>query len=181
MTVGRRGVSPIYIKDLSGLQTKIKQLEGKDPAAALRANRTASIGIGEMVADYMRVYPISDPAKRSATWKREGGFVSEKQKGWFFAALREGTIHIPYRRKASGGLQGKWYVRPTYSGAVVGNPVPYGIWVHHPKHQIAMHRDSGWRTLNLSTIMTKVFKRGGRQKLVDAVDKMLKDVGFGTK
>lgn len=75
------------------------------------------------------------------------GFKSEKQRRWFFAALREGLIEVPYRR--TGMLGRSWTMRidSTVDGIEgrVGTNIVYAPWVQDKDRQAAIHQGR-WQT-----------------------------------
>ena len=76
-------------------------------------------------------------------------FKSRKQRLFVLAAIRDGRIHIPYRRRHSAGLAGAWVHRATVQpNAIEGtlvNHKPYGPFVLDPKSQAQYHRGT-WPT-----------------------------------
>jgi hypothetical protein len=72
-------------------------------------------------------------------------FVSDKQRRFFFAALRDGTLGVPYKR--TGKLGQGWTVNFENGGlsAVVGNNVPYGPLVQKAGEQAGFHQNN-WLT-----------------------------------
>lgn len=82
------------------------------------------------------------PSGYRMVWK------SEKQRRFFFAALREGLIQVPYRR--TGTLGRSWTHKIDVGGStlikgVLGNNVEYGPWVQGEGQQAAIHVNR-WRT-----------------------------------
>lgn len=77
-------------------------------------------------------------------------FKTDKSRRYFFWALRNGKIDVPYRRGASPGsetLGRKWTISAQDSGltAVVGNNVSYGRLVQG-ESQTGYHKTTGWKT-----------------------------------
>ena len=74
-------------------------------------------------------------------------FVSERQRRYVMAAIRRGTIKVPYVR--TGKLGQSWDYRITVSGnglrGEVGPGISYGIWVQSSERQAVIHRGR-WRT-----------------------------------
>ena len=74
-------------------------------------------------------------------------FVSDKQRRFFFAALREGTIQVPYRR--TGTLGRKWTSKVTFTDddvmGFVGNNTPYAPLVQGFDTQARIHAGN-WQT-----------------------------------
>ena len=76
-------------------------------------------------------------------------FVSEKQRRYFFAALRDGRIVLPYRRRgAGGGLASRWGQVEEDGGLtqVIGNDSAYAPFVIGHESQSLYMRSLGWRT-----------------------------------
>jgi hypothetical protein len=102
--------------------------------------KDVSLGVATDLAGYMKRYPVGNSLNRKMEWK------SDKQRRWFFWAVRNDLITFPYRRSKSGGLSGGWNVKSIPGGAVVGNRMEYGIWVQSWKFQTKMHKSSSWTT-----------------------------------
>jgi hypothetical protein len=73
-------------------------------------------------------------------------FKTEKSRRYFFWALREGIITVPYRRTMN--LQHRWTVKGMKGGLqqIIGNNAAYGPMVQDPNEQTAYHQKTGWRT-----------------------------------
>jgi len=94
-------------------------------------------------------YPPRRQLTRASVYGRT--FESERQRKFFFAALRSGAIEVPYRRgssRRSERLGARWTVRLEAGGlaAVVGNNASYGPWVMGPRSQSSFMRALGWPT-----------------------------------
>ena len=83
-------------------------------------------------------YPPKRPLKVSQYW-------TPKQRRWFFANLRAGTITVPYKR--TDVLKDKWTVKGSNKGLTwtVGNNTPYGPLVMGPGEQVEYH-SGNWKT-----------------------------------
>ena len=107
---------------------------------AMTVARDAMEEAVERVRTQIAVYP-PPPHGYRMVWK------SEKQRRWFFAALREGQIVVPYRR--TGRLGQRWttevIVAPAEVRGVVGNVTTYGPWVQSEAKQAFIHQGR-WRT-----------------------------------
>lgn len=76
-------------------------------------------------------------------------FVSDKQRGWFFANLKEGKLQLPYRRTGTLGRTLHSEVREMGSNIVglIGNNTVYAPWVISSEEvgsrgpQARMHKD----------------------------------------
>jgi hypothetical protein len=72
---------------------------------------------------------------------------TEKQRRWFFWALHNGLIQVPYVRR--GKLGQSWNTSVTASGnslhGVVGTNLKYAVYVMNSQRQALIHRQN-WRT-----------------------------------
>lgn len=128
-----------YIQ-IEGLDRVIGKLENLQQLNTVKAGiKAAAIHVKGKIAEY-------PPRKHiPMRWK------SERQRRWFFAALRSGAIDVPYKRGSSPGSEGlgrRWTVKERDDGlsAVVGNNVSYGPFVQREDSQYWMHKASGWKT-----------------------------------
>ncbi len=81
--------------------------------------------------------------------RRPQPFKSVKSRKYFFWALKQGTIQVPYVRGRSPGsedMKHRWIVRQTSEGVEVANNTSYVHLVHDAKEQAAYHREGGWQT-----------------------------------
>lgn len=126
----------IHVRGLDRLLEKLNKLGRMDYA------KKAIKDAGDHVKGKIAEYPPQRHHKMR--WK------SEKQRRWFFAALRRGTITVPYRRGQgrSEDLGGSWTVEIKDGGltAVIGNNVSYGPLVQQEGKQYWMHKATGWKT-----------------------------------
>ena len=103
---------------------------------ALKRATTASVAL-------LRKRLAKYPGKSSGKME----FVSDKQRRFFFAALREGKIHVPYQRTVTLGK--RWTTEVSRRGddlvGKVGNATVYGPFVQSVDQQAAIHRGR-WRT-----------------------------------
>lgn len=88
-------------------------------------------------------------------------FTSEKQRRYFFAALHDGSIKVPYRRTRTLGRQ--WTTKVEYiNGGVVGTVgtiTPYAPYVQGREKQSLMHAGR-WATAEetLDTMAADIFE-----------------------
>lgn len=124
--------------EIVGLRELMADVDRLAAGVALRDTMETAV---EMVRTQIAVYP-APPSGYRMVWK------SEKQRRWFFAALREGRIQVPYRR--TGTLGRRWTTNITGSGSAeirgeIGNATEYGPWVQAAESQAAIHQGR-WRT-----------------------------------
>ena len=150
----------IEIEGLDELVRKLNDLAQLDKVhAGLKA---AALYLKGQVAQY--------PARKHITIQQVGGWASEKQRRWFFWALREGKIDVPYRRGVSPGSENlgkKWTIKYDQAKfeATVGNNVSYGPFVQGNK-QTKMMQMIGWKTVET---VAKEEKQRVAEYIFDAV------------
>jgi hypothetical protein len=115
---------------VDGIEALLSRVERAVGNAVLRAAMEKATAL---IQARLAVYP---PAQR-----RPMTFVSDKQRRFFFAALREGRIEVPYRR--TGTLGRRWTTEISGSGldlvGRVGNNTSYGPYVMGRASQAAYH------------------------------------------
>jgi len=124
----------VTIEGMDKLQRKLRRM------ASGQAARRAVAEAATYVKGQAAIYP---PVRRQLQ-----PFKTDKQRRYFFWALRSGAINVPYKRRgAGGGLAGGWTVIFTGDGlnAVVGNAVSYGPYVMG-SHSQALYHAGNWKT-----------------------------------
>jgi hypothetical protein len=109
---------------------------------------------GELLTETLKLYAADlrkaleeYPPYKYVSRKQAYGvpFFSDRQRRWFFAALRSGELQLPYSRTMK--LQNSWEVRPLSGSQVwVTNSAPYAGFVIDKERQSRMARLIGWRT-----------------------------------
>lgn len=101
-------------------------------------------------------------------------FTSEKHQRWFFWALRQGIITVPYSR--TGAMREGWRALKFRAESVlIVNEEPAAVWAKGDETQTDAHRRRGWRTVGedlrraaqkLARIVARHIERamGGRSK-----------------
>ncbi len=93
----------------------------------------------------MREYPPQISVTRAQAYGQT--FQNDKQRRWFFAALRRGELTIPYKR--TGHLADMWRVwEPAKNQAVLTNDTSYAGLVQERGKQSRMMTIIGWRTVS---------------------------------
>lgn len=127
------------IQTIEGLDEVLVRLiaarKGAPIAAALKA-------AGANIKAEMQAYPQQKTGRKMA-------FKSEKQRRYFFWALKRGLIEVPYRRGLSPGssnLKQLWRVVLVSPVRVeIQNSARYAKWVHSAKDQALIHKGT-WIT-----------------------------------
>ena len=100
------------------------------------------------VSDYslevVREYPPQKYVTRRAAYGQT--FFSDKQRKFFFAALRDGRISVPGVR--TGALADAWSVQRNSSGAVFSNTKSYAPYVMGAIGQSRHEKLVGWKKIN---------------------------------
>ena len=143
MSAGADG-GEIRVEGIEPLLAKLERL-GKLEAgiAALKA------GAEELKGEASR-YPPAARFPRAFIYNRT--FKTEKQRRFFFWALRSKVIQVPYRRGTSPGSErhkASWTVREEAGGLrqVIGSDTSYGPLIQSRARQTLYHKRVGWRTV----------------------------------
>jgi len=102
-------------------------------------------------------------------------FKTAKQRAYFFWALKQGIIEVPYRRGQSPGSEDhgqSWTVKGMKQGLqqVIGSDTSYGPLLQDPNRQAAYHAETGWKTTD-DVIQEK--EEEVLQKIKQQVDRIL--------
>ena len=128
--------------EVEGLNEVMKAVDPKDFERMLM---TTMQGATNIIREPLQNYPgpPTDAQKKLAV---EGW--TKKQRGWFFANLRAGTLQVPYARTMT--LHKGWTVQvKRISGGVmgvIGNRIGYGPVVQDSKDQARIHKGR-WPTV----------------------------------
>lgn len=133
----------IRLEGLPELVAKLRRLS--DLRRVIAAVKSAAGHVKRQFQEY--------PPRASLTRMSVYGqtFQSERQRRYFFAALRDGRIEVPYRRGGSPGsrnIKQSWTVTTSNGGmtAEIGTNAPYAGWLHRHGQQSRYHAAVGWRT-----------------------------------
>lgn len=138
-TQGSYALMQITVND-GDVRRLLARLESGEPAkAGLKA-------MGGYLRGKLRAYPPKRGAGPSRASVYGQPFVSEKQRRWFFAALKDGSLSLPYRR--SSHLAKRWGQSEEDGGwtQVVGNDATYAPWVVGNESQSLYMKAMGWST-----------------------------------
>jgi len=127
---------------VEGLNEALKKLDSITADATLRpAMQHGVADIQAKLKRYPAEYGGSPPFQ---------GFKTDKQRRYFFYALKAGIISVPYKRGKGAGLGGSWTTEIRgHAGnmvGVVGTNMSYGKYVQNRPDQYYMHRGR-WTTV----------------------------------
>lgn len=133
----------LRIEGLDALLAKV------DTLAKLEMVGGALLAGGAHISGAMQVYPPATRPTRASVYGQ--AFQSDRQRRFFFAAMRKGLIQVPYRRGQSPGsrnMKQGWTVAASNNGLTVeiGNIAPYGPLVQGAGTQSRYMAAVGWRT-----------------------------------
>lgn len=100
-------------------------------------------------------------------------FFTDKQRRYFFAALRDGRIRVPYPR--SNALRDAWQLHQNGSEFRLDNGMPYAHYVMGERYQSRMQDKIGWRT---TEDITRYYGSHIGRVAIDAVDDVLHEAGL---
>lgn len=125
---------------IEGLDALIRKLNSIGPQAYRPAIAEAATHVKGVIATY--------PPQRTG---RRQPFKTAQSRRFFFAALRDGRIEVPYRRGTSPGSEAmgrRWTIQFRNQGktAIVGNNASYVSLVHGHTEQSRFHKEGGWKT-----------------------------------
>ena len=104
--------------------------------------------VTEKIASYLLNVLRHYPPYKKVTRKEAFGssFFSDKQRRFFFWALGEGIIDVPYKRTQSFA-QG-WQKIGEGENIIIANETPYGPFLVDPERQSRLQGLIGWQTLD---------------------------------
>lgn len=127
------------------LQAALKKLA--DPSFYVPGMRLAA----RMVMGRVKKYPpkVGKGPDRKSVYGTT--FVSEKQRRFFFAALKDGRIEIPYHRGEAEGTErhgASWEISEESGGLVqvIGSDTSYGPYLQSADKQSLYMKAVGWET-----------------------------------
>lgn len=125
---------------VEGLDALIRKLNSLGPRAIRPAIAEAATHVKGVIATY--------PPQRTG---RRQHLKTARSRRFFFAALRDGRIEVPYRRGLSPGSEAmgrRWTIQFRNQGktAIVSNDASYVSLVHGHTEQSHFHKEGGWKT-----------------------------------
>jgi hypothetical protein len=113
-------------------------LAALDRVSAAQIAPVVGVAVAEEARDILARYPAASG--------RAQPFRSAKSRRFFFAALRDGRISVPYRRGGPGsqGLGRRWLVTPDGLGATLANSASYAGLVQGERAEQARYHRGTW-------------------------------------
>jgi hypothetical protein len=138
----------LEVKGLEELQAKLKKLP--DAARDMIVD-----DVNKDIVNYMKSY---ESYKHVSIKQAYGGFKSDKQRRFFFAALADGRIEVPYKRTQA--LANAWKVIGKGYQSIIVNEKPYAGFVMGDDEQANMMKIEGWKPISkrLKEHMTAIIK-----------------------
>ncbi len=134
----------LRIEGLQELMALVKSMDDLKPVKA--SIKVAAVYLKGKIA----VYPAQKRPTRAEVYG--SSFKTDKQRRYFFWALKKGTIEVPYRRGESPSSETfgrRWTVQTENYGmrAIVGNNASYGPLLMDDEQQTLYAKAVGWRTV----------------------------------
>ena len=98
-------------------------------------------------AEYLVERFKAQPSQKYVTRRRAYGvtFFSEKQRKWFFAALRSGEISVPYNR--TQGMRNSWQIIGRGEDIIIANETQAAVYTMGDDTQSRHEKLVGWKTV----------------------------------
>ena len=135
-------------KNIIGVRELLGKLDSLQKMKAAKAGiKAAALYLKGIVAKY----PKSQRLTRESVYGRP--FQTDRQRRFFFAALRDGRIEVPYQRGESPGSQRfkeSWTIATENQGltAIIGNNTTYGKYLKDAELQSKYAKAVGWTTVS---------------------------------
>lgn len=135
----------IEIKGLKELTAQIKDLE------QLKGLKAVMLAAGKTLRDRLAVYPVKKETTRAAVYG--SAFKSDKQRRYFFYALKNGLLTVPYSRGADPRgerFKASWALETENGGLTItiGNDTTYGPYLMDTGQQSKFMAALGWPTID---------------------------------
>lgn len=127
--------------DVTGDELLAKKLKGLPPAVQDTITDDVS---NYLINNILRIYPPKNYVTRAKAYGQS--FFSDKQRRWFFAALRDGSISVPYKR--SQGLANGWKQHGSGARSFLSNEYPGAKYVIGDGTQSRHEKLVGWLTVS---------------------------------
>jgi hypothetical protein len=129
--------------DITGLQDLGERFKKLPPAMQEEGMKE----VNTYMLNVLRQYPAEKRIKRSAAYPEVNGWFSDKQRRWFFAALRSGELDLPYSRTQELGKAWK-VVGNEAAKSIIANEAPAAPYVMGDTEQSRMSKMIGWKKIS---------------------------------
>ena len=123
----------VSVDGIPAIQARLKTLL---PALADAGTDSANV----YMLNVLRTYPKPKFVTRKSAYGVT--FFTARQRRWFFAALGDGRLHIPYRR--TQGIRNNWRVEGEGRQSFIANDAPGVEYVMDDKLQSRHEKKVGW-------------------------------------
>jgi hypothetical protein len=132
---------------IEGMEALLKQL---DEIEQLKPLKSVLKSAGMYLVGKLKIYPAEKQQTRTSVYGEP--FKTEKQRRYFFYALKKGLITVPYSRGAdarSERFKAAWTMTTRNSGmtVVIGNDTTYGPYLMDDNQQSKFMAAKGWKTI----------------------------------
>lgn len=127
----------------SEIYSSLRRITGKLGKLGEFAEDNIINAVNPAVVRLMQIYEPWKKVTRLAAYGQT--FQSDKQRRWFFAALRDGTIDVPYRRTFA--MKNAWVIRGRGRSSSIVNDSAGAIYAMGSKTQSPLHKLMGWKTV----------------------------------
>jgi hypothetical protein len=163
-------IDPISITDLERIQKKLAQLPKAVGDAGVEQGSNYLIGV--LVNKEMPPYQY---VSRKAAYGQT--FQSDKQRRWFWWAVKTGKILFPIhyvRRSPAGGLAAAWKILGSGQARTLTNTEPSAVWVYSQRQakQLAL---VGWKKI---TVILKQYEKNIYDSFMRGAKKAIRDLGL---
>lgn len=128
------------LTELKALGNRIKQLPTSVSSEGMR-------DVNEYMINVLQQYPPEKRVTRRAAYPEVQGWFSEKQRKWFFASLRSGSLRLPYRRTQELGKSWK-VIGENPVRSIIANESPAAPFVMGDTEQSRMSKLIGWKKIS---------------------------------
>lgn len=163
-SIGGRGNGFIDVS-VTGLDKVMKRLEKLGPEAGAAGTVAATNYLLNVIEN--KEIPESKSVFRGSRTMAYGvPFFTEKQRRFFFWAVRNGVIDLPYKRRGkAGGMQSEWKVTGKGLSYRIYNTSRAAFFIYDDQHQARQLGLAGWNKIGQIVIdylpkIVQAFVRG---------------------
>lgn len=133
------------MSDMIGIEVKgdVKNIQNFLQRYPKEAQDAIVDDVNKYLLDAVKTYPPSKYVTRKSAYGVT--FFTEKQRRWFFAALADGRIGVPYTR--TQGLREAWQIVDRGVNSIIVNEAPGAQFVMGDETQSRHEKKVGWRTV----------------------------------